>query len=155
MTYKKVGSRERDIQRILDANRFAVLATQRGGQPHTSLVAYTPLDGIRRLVFATYRSTRKFKSLLESHQVALFIGGQAANSHEVGGRTLLTAHGIASVVSPDEKAHLSHEHKMRHPDLELLLSSPEAALVSVDVTAYQLVNDIEDVRWFDLTNEPA
>lgn len=155
MTYKKAGSRERDIQRILDANRFAVLATQSGGQPHTSLVAYTPLDGIRRLVFATYRSTRKFKSLLESRYVALFIGGQAANSYEVSGRTFVTAHGIASVVSPDEKSRLSHEHKMRHPDLKIPLSSPEAALVSVDVTAYQLVDDIENVRWFDLTDEPA
>jgi len=155
MTYKEVGSRERDIQRILDAHRFAVLATQRGGQPHTSLVAYTPLDGIRQLAFATYRSTRKFKSLLENHQVALFIGGQAASSHEVGERTLLTAHGMALEVSPDEKARVSHEHQMRHPDLQTFLSSPEAALVLVDVTAYQLVNDIEDVHWFHLTDVPA
>jgi hypothetical protein len=62
---------------------------------------------------------------------------------------------MASVVSPGEKARLSREHKLRHPDLEAFLSSPEAALISVDVTAYQLVNDIEDVHWYDLTDEPA
>jgi general stress protein 26 len=155
MTHKGVDSRESDIQRILDANRFAVLATQRGGQPHTSLVAFTPVDGIRQLVFATYRSTRKFESLLESHQVALFIGGQVSKPHEACGRTLLTAHGTASVVPPDEKAHMSHQHKMRHPDLDALLSSPESALITVDVTAYQLVNDIEDVHWFEVTDEAA
>lgn len=144
---------EGDIKRVLDANRFAVLATQKGGQPHTSLVAYTRVDGIRRLLFATYRATRKFESLLAGRRVALFIGDRSAKSRAVRVRALLTAHGIASEATPDKWAALSHEHKKRHPDLGINLASSEAALVSIDVTAFQLVNDIEDVRWFDLTDE--
>ena len=42
---------------LLNSVGFAVLATERAGQPHTSLVAITPVDGWHRLVFATYRDT--------------------------------------------------------------------------------------------------
>jgi len=152
MTSKKIGSRERAIQRILDAHRFAVLATQRDGQPHTSLVAFTPSNGIRQLVFATYRSTRKFRSLLASNRVSLLIGGQSPKPHEHCEGSVLTAHGMASVVLSGEKETLLREHRMRHPDLGVFLSSPEVAVISVVVTAYQLVGGIEDVRWFQLTD---
>ena len=42
-----------DIVSLLNSVGFAVLATERAGQPHTSLVAITPVDGWHRLVFAT------------------------------------------------------------------------------------------------------
>ncbi len=52
------------IRRVLERNRLAVLATQRNRQPHTSLIAFTPLESLRFLPFATYRSTLKYKSIL-------------------------------------------------------------------------------------------
>jgi hypothetical protein len=45
---------EQEIQSVLDASRFAVLATQYQGQPHTSLMAFTPMAGIRYLLVAKY-----------------------------------------------------------------------------------------------------
>jgi len=50
------------IQTLLNNTGFAVLATENAGQPHTSLIAITPLDAGKRLVFATYRNTRKFEN---------------------------------------------------------------------------------------------
>jgi nitroimidazol reductase NimA-like FMN-containing flavoprotein (pyridoxamine 5'-phosphate oxidase superfamily) len=142
---------KQEIERLLAAHRFAVLATLSEKQPHTSLVAFTSTEGIARLVFATYRSTRKFRGLRKNGRVALFIGDRgAATSREERDRSLLTAHGVAFEVCSDERAELSAAHLRRHPDLTAFLASPEAALVRVDVTAYQLVGSIDDVRWLDL-----
>ena len=56
---------ESEIQRVLDTRRFAILATQSDGQPHTSLMAFTPMDGIRYLIVATYRDTLKYRNFFE------------------------------------------------------------------------------------------
>lgn len=141
-----------EIERVLAAHPFAVLATLSDRQPHTSLVAFTPVEGIRSLVFATYRSTRKFRGLRKNGRVALFIGDREATTpRDASGRSLLTAHGLALEVTSDKRAALSAAHLRRHPDLAMLLSSPEAAMIQVEVTAYQLVGSIEDVRWLSLT----
>jgi len=45
------------IEDIFKISRFAVLATESEGQPHASLIAVTPMEGFRKLIFATYRNT--------------------------------------------------------------------------------------------------
>lgn len=66
------------IQRVLDGNRFAILATQHAGQPHASLMAFTPMSGLQQLVFATYRGTLKYRNLLEDERVAILIEDRGA-----------------------------------------------------------------------------
>jgi nitroimidazol reductase NimA-like FMN-containing flavoprotein (pyridoxamine 5'-phosphate oxidase superfamily) len=136
------------IRDILDANRLAVLATQREGQPHTSLVAITPIEGIRSLVFATHRKTLKYRNISIDGRVSLFFGDHATDflgAH----RTLLTAHGFALEAPEDKRSELATAHADRHPYLLALLGSTDAALVCVNVKAYQLVHSIDDVRWYN------
>ena len=139
------------IQHILDANRFAVFATQREGQPHTSLVAITPIEGIRTLLFATHRSTLKYRNISIDGRVSLFFGDHATESR-VTHRTLLTAQGLASEAPDDKRSKLATVHADRHPYLIELMASTDAALVCVNVKAYKLVRGIDDVRWYDLSN---
>lgn len=141
-----------EIQAILDASRFAVLATQREGQPHTSLVATTPVDGIQTLLFATYRSTRKYRNLLLNGRVALFFGDRAAEPLGAQCHSVLTAHGLASIAPDDERGELASVHLKRHPSLHKLLASTDSVLLRVRVAAYQLAHSIDDVRWFDLSD---
>ena len=59
------------IEDIFKNSRFAVLATEAEGQPHASLIAVTPMEGFRKLIFATYRNTRKYNNLVHNSKVAL------------------------------------------------------------------------------------
>jgi len=138
-----------EIQDIVATNRYAVLATQREGQPHTSLVAITPIDGVHTLLFATYRSTRKYRSISMDGRVSLFFDNRAAKPFGTDRHTLLTAHGFAAEAPADERCKLAETHANRHPDLLNLLASTDSALVCVRVDAYQLVYSIDDVRWYD------
>lgn len=137
------------IRRVLEQNRLAVLATQRNGQPHTSLIAFTPLEGLRILAFATYRNTRKYKSILEDQRVAIFIEDREGDAtRRSDQRLVLTAHGEA-IMTPAEnrQAHIM-THLARHPNLEEFLTSPDCEFVRVGVHAYQVVSSIDDVRWY-------
>jgi len=141
-----------EIQAVLDASRFAVLATQKEGQPHTSLVATTPIDGVRTLLFATYRSTRKYRNLSLNGHVSLFFGDRAAEPFGVHCHPVLTAHGLASMASDDERGGLASAHLERHPGLRKLLASTDSVLFRVRVAAYQLTHSIDDVRWFTVSD---
>ncbi len=67
------GEIQDTIRRVLERNRLAVLATQHNGQPHASLIAFTPLEGLQFLAFATYRHTLKYKNIQDNPQVAILI----------------------------------------------------------------------------------
>ena len=61
------------IEGALQTSRFAVLATESNGQPHTSLIAITPFGSSRKLIFATYRNTLKYRNLAHNSKVAVLI----------------------------------------------------------------------------------
>ncbi len=136
------------IRSVLERNLFAVLATQRNGQPHASLIAFTPLEGLRFLAFATYRDTLKYASIREDQRVAILIEDREDDDRRSDRRLVVTAVGEA-IRMPEEnqQAHIV-EHLERHPDLERFLSSPDCELVGVAVHAYQVVSSIDDVRWY-------
>ena len=143
------------IRRVLERNRLAVLATQRDGQPHASIIAFTPLEGLRFLVFATYRDTLKYKSIREDRRVAILIEDRAGDARRSDRRPVITAVGeVIKTPAEDRQAHIA-THLARHPDLERFLSSPDCEFVHVAVHSYQVVNDIDDVRWYAIGESAA
>jgi hypothetical protein len=59
------------VEAALQSSRFGVLATEGYGQPHASLIAISPVESCRQLVFATYRSTRKFRNLTHTRMAVM------------------------------------------------------------------------------------
>ena len=141
---------ESEIQRVLDTRRFAILATQSDGQPHTSLMAFTPMDGIRHLIVATYRDTLKYRKLLKENRVAVLIDSRTVSDSATPQGIVLTLHGIATEVSSADRAAAEQAHLARHPDLKTFLSSPDCILLRVEVNDYEVVGGIDDVSWYKL-----
>jgi len=138
------------IRRVLERNHLAVLATQRNGQPHASLIAFTPLEGLRFLAFATYRNTLKHQSIRENPRVAVLIEDREGDDRRANRHLVLTAVGEAVSVPDSERQAYIAAHLTRHPDLEGFLTSPDCEFVLVAVRAYQVVSDIDDARWYPI-----
>jgi nitroimidazol reductase NimA-like FMN-containing flavoprotein (pyridoxamine 5'-phosphate oxidase superfamily) len=141
------------VEAALQARRFAVLATERDGQPHSSLVAITPMGGLRELLFATYRDTRKYRNLAANSKVSVFVDGRRTDVPGLAGAGaldgfVLTAVGQAHEVAAAEREALRVAHLERHPDLDAFLVAPDCALVRVTVETYQVVGAIDDVQWW-------
>ena len=133
------------IRQVLSANRFAVLATVSEGKPHSSFVAYTASGDSLQLIFATYRHTRKYANLKQNNQVSMLIENSKDRSTEI---TVLTATGKAFEVDAAYGEALLQTHLRQHPELNDFLLSSECAVFRVDVEAYQLVQGIDDIRWW-------
>jgi nitroimidazol reductase NimA-like FMN-containing flavoprotein (pyridoxamine 5'-phosphate oxidase superfamily) len=143
------------IRRVLERNRLAVLATQRNGQPHASLIAFTPLEGLRFLAFATYRDTLKYESIREDPRVAILIEDRESDARRSDRRLVLTAVGEAIETPEEERQAYIVAHLARHPNLERFVSSPGCEFVRVAVHAYQVVSDVDDVQWYAIGEFPA
>ncbi len=146
---------EDTIRRVLERNRLAVLATQRDGQPHASLMAFTPLEGLRFLAFATYRGTLKYESIQQDGRVAVLVEDRERDARHSGKRLVLTALGKAIETPEQERQADVATHLARHPDLQKLLSSPECEFIRVAVHAYQVVSGVDDVRWYEIGEHAA
>ena len=137
------------IQRLLNSTGFAVLATENAGQPHTSLIAITPLDEGQRLVFATYRNTRKFTNLMQNKRVSVLMDGRARDG-ACGADTgfILSAVGRVQEINAATQSQLLHAHLQKHPDMAAFMQAPDCVLLEVVVEAYQMVRGIDDVTWW-------
>ncbi len=136
------------IRTLLKTTGFAVLATENTGQPHTSLIAITSMEEGQRLVFATYRNTRKFTNLMQNPRVSLLIDGRCcgATSGTPDG-LILSAVGRVREIDAGMLAHRLAAHLQKHPDLAAFVRTPDCVLLELVVDRYQVVRGIDDVTW--------
>ncbi|HRZ90925.1 MAG TPA: pyridoxamine 5'-phosphate oxidase family protein, partial [Spirochaetia bacterium] len=61
------------VRRLLARQLFGVLATRgEDGRPHLSIVSFVSVDDLGGIIFATSRSTRKYRYLRDRPEVSLF-----------------------------------------------------------------------------------
>jgi heme iron utilization protein len=138
------------IEDIFKISRFAVLATEADGQPHASLIAVTPIEGFRKLIFATYRNTRKYNNLVHNGKVAVLIESIDINRAGPNKSFVLTAFGHVEEIELQDKNMVFNAHLERHPELLDFLQSKDCVLVQIKVDTYQVVRGIEDVEWWTI-----
>jgi general stress protein 26 len=146
MSIKKV------VEAALQSNRFAVLATEGESQPHASLIAITPIEGYRQLIFATYRNTRKFRNLSLNGKVAVLYEIKNTDRTDLQKSYVITAFGNAVEIMIEEHDSRLNAHLKRHPDLGSFLHSTDCTLILVTVETYQIVHGIDNVMWWPLDN---
>lgn len=136
------------IEDIFKISRFGVLATEGDGQPHASLIAITPIEGYRKLIFATYRNTRKYHNLARNGKVAVLVESIGIGSSGLQESFVLTAFGHIEEIETGEINMVFEAHLERHPELLSFMQSDDCALVRIKVDAYQVVRGIDDVeKW--------
>ena len=144
------------VEEALNSNRLAVLATVGDDQPHPSLIAITPFEGFCKLIFATYRNTRKFRNLALNAKVAVLIEGKNEEKSGIQNGFVITAYGNAMEFSFSENDSALQAHLQKYPELLSFTSDPDCALILVKVENYQVVQGIDNVAWFsvdDLDNK--
>jgi hypothetical protein len=108
------------------------------------------LEGFRKLIFATYRNTQKFRNLLQNGRVAILI-----ESHNMPGQGaqesyVLTAYGQVEEIGATERQMVYEAHLQQHPQLLAFMQSADCAVVQIKVNSYQIVRGIDDVEWWTI-----
>lgn len=141
---------DRPIQEILRdlcaSQRFAVLATDDGGQPFASLMAFVVTDDMQDIVVLTDRHRRKFVNLTANRRVALLIDDRENKGSDTEKSVAVTVIGEAQELADETGAALRALFLTRHPNLREFAATPTCAVVRVRVSSYQIVSQFERVR---------
>jgi uncharacterized pyridoxamine 5'-phosphate oxidase family protein len=135
------------IEDVLKLNKFAVLATEGNGQPHTSLIAITPFESSRQLIFATYRNTLKYRNLVNNSKVAVLIESRDANMKGLQKSIVLTIIGHTEEISIAENKAAYRAHLKRHPQMKSFMLSSDCVIIRIIAQSYQVVYGIDEIRW--------
>ena len=138
------------IEEALQTNQLAVLATVGDDQPHASLIAFTPFEGFRQLIFATYRNTRKFQNMVHNNKVAVLIEGKNEDKSGIQNGFVITAYGRTEEISIDANNIALNTLLYKHPDLLSFTEEEDCVLISVKVEKYQVVQGIDNVVWLSV-----
>ena len=136
------------VRELLASQGLAVLATQGGGQPHASLVAFAAMDDLSCLVFATERDTRKFAYLAADPRVAMLVDDRSHRATDLVEAAAITATGPAHEAQGEERERLAGLLLAKHPALKPFLATPGGALIAVAVERYQVVTCFQSVAEF-------
>jgi len=136
------------LQELCFGQPLAVLATDAGRGPYTSLVAVAVTADLRQLYFATPRSSRKFANLAENPQVSLLLDNRSNQVTDFSAAAAVTILGTAGELTGAEREAGLALFLERHPQLREFASAPSSALFRVQVASIYLVTCFQDVREF-------
>ncbi len=139
------------LEELCSGQPLAVLATDAGSGPYTSLVAVAMTADLRRLYFATARATRKWANLSGNHQVSLLIDNRSNEVTDFSRAAAATILGTAEELTGTERDEALELYLARHPHLAEFTAAPSCALFRVKVASIYLVTRFQNVMEFHFT----
>jgi heme iron utilization protein len=132
-------------KQLLESQRLGVLSTHFHGQPYSSLVAFASSENLRKIYFATPKSTRKFRNLTQDHRVSMLVDNRSNEISDFHHAMAVTVLGSAREVQGSEKEAAKNIYLVKHPYLTDFVKSASCALVVLDVDKYILVSRFQEV----------
>jgi len=133
------------IAGLLDAQKLGILATLGQTYPYQNIVAFAASADLKNIVFATKRSTSKYKNLKNRKRVAIFIDDRSNRETDFQKTTGVTALGGALELRGLGREKFAKLFLRKHPYLQEFLLASDCALFSITVRAYYVVLHFQDV----------
>lgn len=136
------------LRNLFETQKLAVVATQTGGQPYASLVAFVATDDLRQLFFVTAKTTRKFANLTSDSRVAVLVNSSVNQESDFHDAISITVTGIAEEIREPERQDIIDLYLAKHPYLEDFARSPSCAFIKVVAKSYYMVQNFQNVMEF-------
>lgn len=143
------------VRQLVTDQKLAVLSTHGAAGAHASLVAFAVSKDLKRLLFATPRSTLKFSNILDEPRVALLIDSRSHREADFHEAAAVTVTGTARELDAVERAPVLPLYLGRHPHLEGFVGAPSCALIEVRVERYRLVRRFQNVMVLEVAHDLA
>jgi len=135
---------------LLAEKDLAVLATcpAQAAAPHCSLMAYVLDQDRRHLLLVTPKKSRKYENLQANPQASLLV--DTRESHPREAVQALTVAAVLAQTPAETLPALLEAFLARHPRLSAFARRPDAALIRLRMTSFQLLDGVEDARFMTL-----
>jgi nitroimidazol reductase NimA-like FMN-containing flavoprotein (pyridoxamine 5'-phosphate oxidase superfamily) len=142
---EKTSQLKKFLKDLFSSQKLAVLATQNKRQPYGNLVAFVASNGLKYLLFATTRATRKYSNISYNPRVAMVVDNRSNQEADFHQAAAVTATGVVEEVEGSEKETLLKLYLSEHPYLSDFVSSPTCALLKMNVETYYVVRQFQSV----------
>ena len=133
------------LPRLLETQKYAVLATDNHGQPYTSLMAFSVTEDLQSFILMTERGRLKYENLMANPRVAIMIDNRENLGSDLQEAVAVTAQGLAEEIAGDARDEWRALCLARHPALQAFADSPTCALIRIKVTSYIVVRCFQEV----------
>ncbi len=133
------------LPRLLETQKYAVLATDNHGQPYTSLMAFSVTEDLQSFILMTERGRLKYGNLMANPRVAIMIDNRENLGSDLQEAVAVTAQGLAEEIAGDARDEWRALCLARHPALQAFADSPGCALIRIKVTSYVIVRCFQEV----------
>jgi len=133
------------LPRLLETQKYAVLATDNHGQPYTSLMAFSVTEDFQSFILMTERGRLKYENLMANPRVAIMIDNRENLGRDLDEAVAVTAQGLAEEIAGDARDEWRAFCLARHPALQAFAYSPACALIRIKVTSYVIVRCFQEV----------
>jgi len=133
------------IADLLSAQKLGILATLGQAYPYQNIVAFAASGDLKNILFATRRSTSKYKNLKNRKRVAIFIDDRSNRESDFQQATGITALGAAQELRGRGREKSARLFLRKHPSLREFLAAPDCALFTIRVRSYYVVVRFQDV----------
>jgi nitroimidazol reductase NimA-like FMN-containing flavoprotein (pyridoxamine 5'-phosphate oxidase superfamily) len=130
------------FRKLCTEQRFAVVATQSGTDPYTSLVAFSATKDLSYLIFATLRQTRKFTNIIQNPKISLLIDNRENLSSDVKNAIAITVVGTAHEIKDDTQRFIDVLLK-KHPYLAEFINNKNCALIGLSVEKFFIARQFQ------------
>ena len=133
------------VKEMLNSQSLAVLATNTGSSPYTSLVGFMASQDLKEIYFATFITTRKYHNISKHSQVSLLIDSRTNRVDDFNNSSALTILGNAETVPQGQRNTLLSLYLDKFSHLEEFVCDPQCAIVRITVDKYILVQRFQEV----------
>ena len=133
------------LPRLLETQRYAVLASDNYGQSYTSLMAFSVTEDFQSFILMTERGRLKYENLMANPRVAIMIDNRENLGRDLDEAVAVTAQGLAEEIAGDARDEWRAFCLARHPALQAFADSPTCALIRIKVTSYVIVRCFQEV----------
>jgi nitroimidazol reductase NimA-like FMN-containing flavoprotein (pyridoxamine 5'-phosphate oxidase superfamily) len=133
------------IASLLSTQKLGILATLGQAYPYQNIVAFAAGGDLKNILFATRRSTSKYRNLKSRKRAAIFIDDRSNRESDFQRATGITAIGGARELRGRDREKSAQLFLRKHPSLRDFLSAADCALFAIRVRSYHVVLHFQDV----------
>jgi nitroimidazol reductase NimA-like FMN-containing flavoprotein (pyridoxamine 5'-phosphate oxidase superfamily) len=133
------------IRALLESQAHGVMATLHDRQPYTSLMAFAVTPDLQRMVFATYRATRKHANLLANPRVSLLVDNRTNTAVDYHDAVAISAQGTVVEVEAARRDELLQLYLGKHPALGDFVAAADCVLLQLKIDSYFVVSQFQNV----------
>ena len=137
------------IKALARKENMCVLATDAGGKPYCSLMAYVPDDACEEIYMVTHRETQKYRNLMKNPAISLLIDSRKNDTRS--DIQALTVEGVYQKITRPAKRDLARSKLLEaHPHLSKFINDAAAEILRIKISAFLLLNGLDESHYLEV-----